>query len=398
MNSPCRLNVLHVTPSMSPQWGGPVAVVAELLPALSNEGVYCEIATTSGHRVGDDPTVPPDTPIHVFDSGLPARIWTSYSSAMARFLDDNIARFDLVHVHEIWHYAGYAAYRAAKKHHIPFVIAPHGELGERHLRHKAWKKRIYMRLILNRILNNSDAIHAITAAERDRIGELGYRVPVTVAPNGVDPTQFDQAPDPAVLLNKYPTLRGRNVILFLGRLNPTKGLDILAQSFSRISRSYPDTVLLVAGPDEESGRRQMESILNYEGVSERVVFAGMLSGEDKLTALGLADLFVLPSYSEGFSIAVLEALASRLPVIITKACNFPEVEEHSAGFIVDTNPEAVTGAIGKLLPNPHLRASMGERGRKLVSERYTWQASAAIIADLYRSLVAGNERGATARR
>lgn len=389
------MNVLHVTPSMSPQWGGPVAVVSELIPALAGEGVHCEIATTRGQRVGGDPRATPDVPIHVFDSELPARIWTSYSSAMARFLAENIARFDLIHVHEIWHHAGYVAYKAARKHRIPFVITPHGELGERHLRHKAWKKRIYMRLILDRILRNSDAIHAITAAERDRIGKLGYHAPVAVAPNGVDPSQFDQAPDPSDLLSKYPSLRGRNVILFLGRLNPTKGLDILARSFSEVSRSYPDTVLLVAGPDEEDGRRQMESILRYEGVSEKVVFAGMLSGEDKMAALALADLFVLPSYSEGFSIAVLEAMAARLPVVITKACNFPEVAEHGAGFVVDPSREATTGAIGKLLSDPYLRTSMGERGRKLVSEHYTWQASSAIIADLYRSLVAGNKQDAT---
>ena len=390
IDSPRYLNVLHVTPSMSPQWGGPVAVVSELIPALAKEGVHCEIATTIGHRVGDDPMAPPDVPIHVFDSGLPARIWTSYSSAMSRFLSENIASFDLVHVHEIWHHAAYTAYGAARKRHIPFVMTPHGELGERHLRHKAWKKRIYMSLILDRILHNSDAIHAITAAERNRISKLGYHVPVAVAPNGVDPTHFEQAPDPSVLLNKYPALRGRIVILFLGRLNPTKGLSILARSFSRISRNFPDAVLLVAGPDEEGGRRQMESILRCEGVSERVVFTGMLSGEDKVVALGLADLFVLPSYSEGFSIAVLEALASRLPVVITKACNFPEVGEYGAGFVVEPNEEAVSGAIGMLLSDPYLRASMGYRGRKLVSERYTWQASAAIIADLYRSLVAGN--------
>ena len=368
--------------------------MSELIPALAGEGVHCEIATTKGQRVGGDPAAPPDVPIHVFDSGLPARIWTSYSSAMAQFLDEDIARFDLIHVHEIWHHAGYAAYRAARKHRIPFVLTPHGELGERHLRHKAWKKRIYMRLILDRILRNADAIHAITAAESDRITKLGCQVPVTVAPNGVDPAHFDQAPDPSVLLNKYPTLRGQNVTLFLGRLNPTKGLDILARSFSDVSRSFSDTALLVAGPDEEGGRRQMESILRYEEVSDRVVFTGMLNGEDKIAALALADLFVLPSYSEGFSIAVLEALASRLPVVITKACNFPEVAEHNAGFVVVAKDEPVTEAISALLSDPGLRARMGENGRKLVTERYTWQAAASKIANLYRSLVAKTQRGA----
>ena len=396
IDAPHRLNALHVTASMSSDWGGPVEVVSQLIPALSAKGVNCEIATTRGRRVGTNSPPTEGMLINGFQTELPSLLWTSYSSAMSRFLGENITRFDLVHVHEIWHYAGYVAHRAAKKQGIPFVITPHGELGESHLRHKAWKKRIYMKLILDRILRNSSAIHAITAAERDRIGKLGYHVPVAVAPNGVDPTQFDHTPDPSDLLNKHPALRGRNVILFLGRLNPTKGLDILARGFSEVSRIFPDTVLLVAGPDEEGGRRQMESILRYEGVSDRVVFTGMLTGDDKMAALALADLFVLPSYSEGFSIAVLEALASRLPVVITKACNFPEVAEHGAGFVVEADEEAISGAIGKLLSDPYLRARMGERGRKLVSERYTWQASAAIIADLYRSLVAGNKQGATA--
>ena len=382
------MNVLHVTPSMSPQWGGPVAVVSELISALTDEGVHCEIATTRGHRVGDDPTAPPDVPIHVFDSSLPARIWTSYSSAMVRFLGENISRFDLIHIHEIWHHAGYAAYKAARRNPIPFVITPHGELGEWHLRHKAMKKRVYMTLILDRMLRSADALHAITPAEKSRIVELGYDTPVTIAPNGIDPAQFDILPDPSDLLDRFPVLKGKRIILYLGRLNPTKGLDILARSFSRISHRSPDTVLLVAGPDEEGGRRQMESILRYEGVAEKVVFTGMLGGEDKMAVLALADLFVLPSYSEGFSIAVLEALASRLPVVITKACNFPEVEEHGAGFVVESNEEALSGTIGKLLSDPYLRASMGECGRKLVAERYTWQATASKIADLYRTLVA----------
>lgn len=361
--------------------------MSELISALAGEGVQCEIATTRGHRVGDDPIAPPDVPIHIFDSGLPARIWTSYSSAMAQFLDENIARFDLVHVHEIWHYACYAAFRAAVRNGIPVVLTPHGELDEWRLRHKAWKKRIYVKAILDRILRNVDTLHAITSAEKDRIASLGYETLVTVAPNGINPPHFDNLPDPSDSLDRFPGLKGKQIILYLGRLNPTKGLDILARAFSAISSRLPDTVLLVAGPDEEGGRQLMESILKSERAPDKVVFTGMLSGEDKMATLALADLFVLPSYSEGFSIAVLEALASRLPVVITKACNFPEVEEHGAGFVVDPNPESITSAIRELLSDPDLRVRMGKNGRKLVTEHFTWQATASKIADLYRTLV-----------
>ncbi len=382
------MNVLHVTPSMSPSWGGPVAVVSQLTHTLSAEGLNCEIATTRGRRVGTDISPIEGTPINSFDTELPSRIWTSYSSALGRFINESVSRFDIVHVHEIWHYAGYAAFRAAKKNDIPFVLTPHGELGEWHLSHKAMKKRMYMRLILDRMLRNADALHAITPAEKSRIAELGYDTPVTVAPNGIHPGQFDKLPSPSILLDRFPALRGKQVVLFLGRLNPTKGLDVLAHSFSRVARKFPHSALLLAGPDEEGGRQFTETILRSEGVLDRTIFTGMLTGKDKLAALSSADIFVLPSYSEGFSIAVLEAMAARLPVVISEGCNFPEVAEHGAGFVVEANEKPVAEEISALLSDPGLRVRTGERGRKLVTERYTWHATASKIADLYRTLVA----------
>ena len=364
-------------------------MVSELIPALEKQGVHCEIATTRGHRVGRDVTGPHGIPIHVFDAGPPARIWTAYSKGLTRFLDDNIDRFDVVHIHEIWHHAGYAAYRAARKTGIPLVLTPHGELSEWSLRYKGWKKRIYMKVALDRILRNADALHAITLTEKDRIARLGFDTPVTVAPNGIHPTQFDNLPDPSDFLNRFPILKGKRVILYLGRLNPTKGLDILARSFSATTHRFNDAFLLVVGPDEEGGRQTMEAILRSEGVIDKAIFTGMLTGEDKLAALNCADIFVLPSYSEGFSIATLEAMASRLPVVITEGCNFPEVAEHGAGFVVEARETPVAEAIGMLLSDTALRARMGRRGRKLVTEHYTWQAAASKIAALYRSLAVG---------
>lgn len=382
------MNILHVTPSMSPSWGGPVVVVSELIPALSEEGIRCEIVTTRGHRVGDDPVYPQGVPTHILDAGLPARIWTAYSRQLTGFLDENINRFDLVHIHEIWHYPGYAAFHAAKKNGIPLVITPHGELSEWSLGYKRWKKKIYMKVILGRMLQNADALHAIIQVEKDRIVSLGYQTPVTVAPNGIEPTQFNILPDPSEFLNRFPALKGKSVILFLGRLSPTKGLDILARSFSSISRNLPNSALLVVGPDESGTKEKTEAILSSEGTLDRTVFTGLLTGQDKLAAMACADVFVLPSHSDVLGIATLEAMAARLPVVISEGCNFPEVAENGAGFVVKASEKPVAEAIIGLLSDPCLRVRMGERGRKLVAGRYTWQATASKIADLYRTLVA----------
>ena len=362
--------------------------MSELIPALSGEGIRCEIATTMGHRVGYDLVSPQGVPIHAFDTGFLAHIWTSYSSGMSKFLQENVARFDLIHVHEIWHYAGYAAYRAAKRNGVPFVLTIHGELSEWSLRHKGWKKRIYTKAVLDRILRNADALHAIIQAEKDRIVSLGYQTPVTVAPNGIIPDQFRTLPNPSRFLDRFPALKGKRVILFLGRLSPTKGLDILARSFSTISRNLPNSALLIVGPDESGTKEKTKAILSSEGTLDRTVFTGLLTGQEKLAAMACADVFVLPSHSDVLGIATLEAMAARLPVVITEGCNFPEVAEHGAGFVVEAKDEPVAEAISALLSDPDLRVRMGENGRNLVTERYTWQATASKIADLYRSLVA----------
>ena len=383
------LNVLHVTPSMSPTWGGPTVAVSELTSELVRQSINCEIVTTRGYRVGIDQIAPPDVPIYCFDTGFPARYWTAYSSEMSRFLNENADRFDLIHIHQVWHYPVYAAFRAASKHKLPCVLTSRGELSEWGLRQKALKKRIYRLFLLDGMLRNVSALHALTRAEKEQIVKLGCETPVVVAPNGVEPAPFEALPSTARFVERYPMLKGKSVVLFLGRLHRKKGLDILARSFSTIARRFEDAVLLIAGPDKFGTRENMEAILSSEGLLDRTVFTGLLTGEDKLAALNCADLFVLPSHSEGFANAVLEAMAARLPVVITKGCEFPEVSEHEAGLVVEADEASVADAIIRLLSDADLCKRMGQQGHKLVTERYTWQVAAATLANLYKTLVAG---------
>ena len=381
------LKVLHVTPSMSPSWGGPAVVVSELTSELVRQGVECEIVTTHGYRVGTGQLPARNVPVASFATELPARFWTGYSGKLLRFLMDGAGRFDLVHVHEIWHFPAFIAFFAARKYKLPYVVTIHGELSDWGLRQKALKKRLYRLCVLDRMLQGAGTIHAITNAEKEQVLKLGFENPVQVIPNGINPASFEVLPGPSRLLHRFPGLNGKRVILFLGRLHPKKGLDILARSFSTVARRFEDVMLLVAGPDKFGTREHMESILRSNGVLDRTVFTGLLTGEDKLAAMSCADLFVLPSHSDVLGIAVMEAMAARLPVVITSACEFPEVSENGAGLVVDVNEEAVAGAIGRLLSDADLCGHMGQRGHKLVAERFTWQATADTMIDLYKGLV-----------
>ena len=381
------LNVLHVTPSMSPAWGGPAVVVSELTSEFVRQGVKCEIVTSHGYRVGTGQLPAPNVPVASFATEFPARFWTGYSGGLFRYLMDRAGSFDLVHVHEIWHFPAVIAFFAARKHKLPYIVTIHGELSDWGLRQKALKKRLYRLCVLDRMLHGAGAVHAITNAEKEQVLKLGFKNPVEVIPNGIKPASFEVLPGPSRLLQRFPALNGKRIILFLGRLHPKKGLDILARSFSSIARQFEDVMLLVAGPNKFGTRERMESILRSNGILDRTVFTGLLTGEDKLSAMSCADLFVLPSHSDVLGIAVLEAMAAHLPVVITSNCEFPEVSENKAGLVVEVSEEAIAKAISRLLSNPDLCGQMGQQGHELVAERYTWQAAADTMIDLYQGLV-----------
>ena len=375
---------------MASEQGGPVVSVLGLTSALLQQGIYCEIFTTRWKEGGADAMPSCGVSVTRFDREFPARFWPGYSRALAKTISNRIGSgvFDLVHVHEPWHYPGFIAFRAARKKGIPYVLSPRGSFKKWCLRHKAFKKWIYMRMIQSHILKFTDALHALTNEEMKSISKLGYKTPVFVAPNGVDSSQFEYLPDKSEFLAAYPDLLGKRVILFMGRLHPIKGLDVLARSYASLLPKFKDVALLVVGPDEDGTQKRMEAILKTSPALRSTVFTGMLTGKSKLAALACADLFVLSSSSEGFSTGILEALAAGLPVVISKQCNFPEVSEYDAGFVVEPNDASVTEAISTLLSDNQLRTRMGRNGRNLVREKYAWNVVAVSMAGFYRSLVA----------
>ena len=264
----------------------------------------------------------------------------------------------------------------------------HGALEEWTLGHKAFRKKIYMKIVQDRILNSAAAIHAITDSEAARISQLGYNVPTFTVPNGVPvelPARF-RSVDASDFLKRYPQLKGKKVILYMGRMHPIKGTDILARSFAEIGSRFEDAVILFAGPDEDGTRRRIENTLNKLGVADRAAFTGMLAGEDWYAAFRCADIFILPSYSEGFSVAVLEAMAAGLPVVISDQCNFPEVRQNCAGRVVPLDDTSLTNAVMSLLSDKALSDRMGKNGLRLIEERYNWTAIARSVANAYDSI------------
>ena len=382
-----RLRVLHVAASLSAAWGGPVATLRSLAPALADCGIDCTIATTA-LRQADAAALPPAPAARVFPLGWAAPIWAAHSPPLRSYLQQAIGsgQFDLVHVHELWHYASFAAGAAARRHRVPWVSSCHGALNEWPLR-RNWKKRLYLRFVQRSLLESARGIHALTDDEAESLRLLGLRLSVLVAPNGV----ALPGPAPEAEPNELawqPALEGKEVLLFLGRLHPMKGVNLLLEAFMRLAPRFPNAVLLIAGPDEAGTRRRMAGALAHGGLGHRAIFTGVLEGAAKRAALAAADVLVLPSYTEGFSNAILEAMAASLPVVISRQCHFPDVASAGAGHVVATEPAPIASAIESLLRNPAGRCEMGRKGRALVAERYRWDGMAAAMGDWYRRLLA----------
>lgn len=380
------VKVLHVIASMAPEWGGTAVAVAGLTKALAEHGVYSEVVTT--HESEGELLPTPHLTRHCFRRGLAARIWSAYSRPLAAHLERTIADFDIVHVHGLWHFGGLIACRIARRKGIPYVVSLHGEMDGRRLRYKRYRKRVYRALFLDRALRCATALHAVSAAECHHVTSLGLQTPVFVCPVGVDLAQFDELPGlhHNGLLRSYRQLQNSRIVLYLGRIESLKGLDVLARAFAYIAAKHQDVVLLVAGRDEDGTLADVQRTLCEAGVADRVVFAGFLVGTRKFAALACADLFVLPSYSEGFSSAVLEALAARLPVVISEQCNFSEVERANAGFVVPSKSAPVADAIATILADADLAKRMANNARGLIEAHYQWPVIAGRMAQHYVEL------------
>ena len=383
------MKALHVATTMSAEAGGPPVALRGLTTALAGVGIDCEVLTSAGGRFCRAPLPIPDAPVHAFPASRLSFLWNSHSPELADFVDGHLADFDIVHVHELWHHPGFVACRAARRHGVPYVVSLRGGLDRVALRQKALRKWLYMTLVQRRLLGSAAALHALTSVEADQATSLGVGTSVTVIPNGVawDLLQAIGQVETTAFFERFPRLANRRVILFLGRLTANKGLDLLARSFIDVAKRFHDAALLIVGPNEGDTQARATRLVDAAGVIERVTFTGALDGNDKLAALACADVFVLPSYAEGFSNAVLEALAAGLPVVISRHCNFPEVAEHGAGLIVGNDVAEIGRAISTLLADERRRVEAGAAGRRMVAEHYGWPAIGQTFADLYRSIV-----------
>ena len=386
------MKILHVIANLAPRYGGPAKACVPMAQAVARLGHEVSIYTTNqdGPR---ELAVPLDRPvrqegveIHYFPI-QPPRFWGT-SWPLARSLARTLGDYDLCHIHSLYLFHDLVAGHYCRKYGVPYLLRPHGTLDPYiHRRHR-WRKAIMEAWFEKRNIREAAALHFTSEEEMRLAGPYIGDTPGAVAPLGVDLREFQNLPAPGRFRERFPEIGPKQIILFLGRINFKKGLDLLVQALAQVVRRRRDVHLVVAGPDNDGWGARVRDWLKEAGISDYATFTGMLLGEEKLAALRDAQMFVLPSYSENFGLAVVEAMACGLPVVISDQVNiWREVEAAGAGLVVPCAPVLLAEALERLLADPELAAEMGRRGKDLVAEQFQWGRIALNLQDLYAGII-----------
>ena len=394
------MKILHVIPSYYPaiQFGGPIQSVHLLNRTLVAQGVTVDVFTTNAgleqsHRSTEWQWLDGVRIKYFPYSGY---VHYNFSPRLWVNLFREVGHYDLVHITAVWNFPVLAAALACRRHRIPYVISPRGTVYPETIALKsAFLKKTYYALFAKGCLASASLIHFTAEDERDKVTRyLGLSHESVVIPNGIGLEDFRERALLAPFSRYYPAIGKSPYLLFLGRISFKKGLNLLIPAFARLVTSQPQFRLVIAGPDEEGYRARLAKTIADLGVSDKVFFPGMLSGDAKLAAYRDAVLFVLPSYSENFGMSVVEAMACNTPVVIADQVGIAaDIEAAQAGVIVQTTVESVLAGVQGLLSDPERRRQVARNGQKMTVERYDIRQVAARFAKVYaRCVDAGGGR------
>src|SRR4030042_3622714 len=296
---------------------------------------------------------------------------------------------DILHTHGIWLYPSLVDLAAKRQMKTPYVVSPRGMLDSWALQNSAWKKKLAGWVFENRHLSHADCIHALCESEYQSIRAYGLKNPVCIIPNGVDlpsPTDMEVTPpwEPRVDEDK-------NVMLFLGRIHPKKGLANLVKAWSKVKPK--EWILAIAGWDQGGHEKQLKELVSELGLTEDIIFLGPVFNDLKQACLRNASAFILPSFSEGLPMAVLEAWSCGLPVIMQKFCNIAQGFEASAAIEIQPAPDSIAEGMKEFIAlSTSEQRQIGRNGLELIKDKFTWSKIASQMVDVYKWVLSQNPK------
>jgi glycosyltransferase involved in cell wall biosynthesis len=371
-----------------------------MVNALTQKGIVAEVVTTNDH--GDEilevplgqwiryplPSSTQTASVCFFPRFSPRTAAIrefAFSARFTKWLWNNISNYDLVHIHAIFSYPSTIAMSIARLRKVPYMVRPIGQLCEWSLQQSYRKKQIYLNLIERANLNHSQLLHLTSGQEQQEVAKLHLKVANFVLPLGFSFPPL--VPEARQRLRQHLNLPSDElIILFLSRLHPKKGLDYLIPALGKLAK-YRFT-FVVAGSGELDYEAHLEALLTTHGIRDRTRFVGFVEGETKNLLLQGSDLFTLTSHSENFGIAVLEAMAFGLPILVTPGVALAsEIGRYQLGYVTSLDISEITMRLEQYLVDQRQGRQMGEQACQFVQRHYTWNQIATELLQIYQTVV-----------
>ena len=371
------MRVIQIIPAIAEEASGPTYVLLRLCEALIEQSQEVTLAALDWAPL---PSPPPF--LKTFPLGLgPRRLGASPS--MRHWLDVQVqtGQVDLLHNHGMWQMNSLYPGWSVSKGNINLIVSPHGAFSKWAMQYGSSMKKIFWPMLQRPAFKNVTCFHATALSEYEDIRRMNFRQPVAIIPNGID--------IPKLLPKQSNSVR---TLLFLGRIHPVKGLDILLHAWQAVQNQFPNWQLVIAGSDvgytgNTGYLKELQLLIQNLGI-ERVEFVGALYGDAKTQAYRNADLYILPSYSENFGVTVAEALATGTPAIVTKGAPWEGLNKNSAGWWIDADIESLIACFKNALRlSPNELEKMGIQGRKWMATEFSWCQIGTQMAITYQWLL-----------
>ena len=387
--------ILHAIVSLDPAAGGPPQVAYRLAQAQASLGHEVHLASYAGDAACQkrlqveirSNTTAGTVALH--ELSRPSRSELLFGWSARALFRELMPKVDVLHLHGVWESILRVGASEARRSGKPYVVAPHGMLDPWSLGQKKLKKQFALAMGYRSMVEGAAFVHCLNSDEERLLSPLHLGCRTRTIPNGIFVDDFAHLPAEGTFRRLHPEVGDDPFVLFLSRLHHKKGLDYLADAFGLLSAKLPSARLVVIGPDN-GALADFQERIRAANLVERTHVLGPLYGADKMAALADAAVFCLPSRQEGFSIAILEAMACGVPLVLSENCHFPEVASAGAGYVVPLRAIDLADALFEVVSDSTNGGRMGECGRELVRRDYLWPAIARLSIDSYAQTLPTN--------